>query len=242
MASLRNLKKMNNKTKTKVFCYVSNFERNNNLFMVIPMMIIYGILQFCFDDEYFDKCGNGIILKKRGVARNPRINGEYDSKVALGKVWIESSTTNQIATWKFIVKGKGSHIVTFGLISNQSTSYRDYYNCYGFSIHENEKGSSILLKEDLRDRWNTFLGSTPQRLRDTSKNKGNEYTLCYETGTETNLFGSLWLWRNELLLMTIGGFGGFGLRKGPNMKYKLKIKLTSTNTIIRLKDFNIVYK
>eukprot|EP01084_Bolivina_argentea_P203798 348005_1 len=72
-------KNVNDKVKDLIFGYVKRIEKQHlQLEMEVPVMISYVILLFYFENEYFDKPGQGIIISKDKMTITKQSNADVD--------------------------------------------------------------------------------------------------------------------------------------------------------------------
>ena len=124
MATLKQLKSINNRYKFAVIGYLREKEKEIAI-INIPSMISYLCLQFYFHGEYFSIHTGNIHVS------SDKMSATLKTKVSpypwvYGKIWIES-LSNSIATWTFKINGL---LMKMGISSSEDSDERPYYHFF----------------------------------------------------------------------------------------------------------------
>jgi len=133
---------MDNWVKYLIFGYIKQIQNEQSL-TNIPLLINYLCILYFYENEYFDKIGDGITVSddKLTITQTKPFKNNW-MNTTYCKNWIESAS-NKVIKWKFKMNkfsGTWSHNVCIGITSTDQCQNSDFTESkigtfYGFGDH-----------------------------------------------------------------------------------------------------------
>ena len=195
-----------------------------------PLLIIYLVLRYFFDGEYFEKAGNDLEISDDGMSieriTQPSASNSLSNTV-YGSKWIESNS-NKLVRWKFKIESIGKGYQYFDTQRQPETS-----------VNRDEHGNifiGIASKDDGLNQYWAHADNKPcykymvPRFYYMTREPIHEFVL--ELNTSTGKFEgkpSTDLYPDTVL-------------KGNDIRYKLAVCLTGKDAKLTLTHFEIIDK
>ena len=215
---------VNNRSKTLVFGFIHQQERNLCSLFFIPPIIAHLIIQFYVFPEYFIKCSNHLKISKDHMTISKYEGDTSWSNYSFGNLWIDSHC-KYIAKWK----------IKIDKINTNSPFWANLF----IAFITNEKDAQDWMKRTKRTKY-LFRGNG-FHLR---MNKGDKHRM---SGLQTKKFEE-----NDILIFTLDTKSGniylqingkrnecifAAIERKYKLRYRLAVALYSVGNQITLMDF-----
>ena len=238
MSFIKQLKQIiDDNTKHSVFGYIRRIEKSNHFFCAIPVMIHYLCLQYYFYGEYFQKCGDDIIISDDHRSIEKKADAaENWSNTSYGNMWFESSI-DQTAEWIFKIDKMPPNVSNCFMLGFRTADHDVNAHCFiEEELNESNQiyyfadtpGDSIHSSAGLYEFQNLF---TEWADIDTAFwQENDEFTVTLDTHKRVIQFKAIRGSSERIYEINF-------IKRSRDIKYKLVISLKYPQTKIRLIDF-----